>query len=71
MSKLKQKLKISIEIEFEDMNDYQMHLSIIKARLNQYVKHGTESMKEGVEETGWSNHKYCIVPVGDNPDELQ
>lgn len=55
----KAKTKVSIEIEFEDAEDFKQHMADIRMRVLKLLNHPSLPLdKES--DTGWSKHKFDI-----------
>lgn len=58
------KTKVTISVIFEDGKDLSAHLTLIKARVNAFLKNpGEEELKTGEESTSWSSHTYSIETI--------
>lgn len=55
----KPKTKVSIEIEFEDAEDFKQHMADVKMRVLKLLKEPTLSLNKETD-TGWSKHKFDI-----------
>ena len=63
-NKDKKKVKVSIEITFEDYADFKLHYGMVREKINAFLKNPTDrDLSEGSESSAWSNHKFTIEEI--------
>lgn len=58
------KIKVKIEIIFDDYASFRMHMGAVRERVNQFLKNPTErDLAEGSESSAWSSHSFTIEQI--------
>lgn len=55
------KVKVKIEVVFDDYISFKTHLALVRDRVNMFLKNPTDrDLSAGSEETAWSSHSFSI-----------
>ena len=58
------KVKVKIEIIFDDYSSFKMHMGAVREKVNAFLKNPTErDLAEGSEASAWSSHSFTIEEI--------
>lgn len=56
------KIKVTIEIVFEDEKDFKLHMGMIRERVNTLLRNPDAELSSEYD-SGWSSHKFSIDQI--------